>query len=295
MSSSEEILDKIRADNRSGASTLYTRALEYLRAAIDELSTIPAADLIRELAKLPDKIRSAKPEMAPFVNLANGIRRHLEQIDSESDPLDSMCNWVDRLATKDAESPKKLASHASGLIPDGSRILTISMSSSIVAVFEHHPARETLSVVVPEGRPMCEGVDLAQKLDDFGVPAEVIADLAVERYIADCDLFLTGADAVTEEYLVNKIGTGIFAGLMRSAGKKTVAVFAENKLVSASDFAFEPEMYPPEEISDVALSHGRVTNFYFESVDLSRFSQFVTDSGIKSLSELKRLVRYVSL
>ncbi len=294
MSSSAEIFDRIRADNRSGAATLYTQALEYLRAVVDEISVTSTSDHSAKLSGLPNRIRSVKPEMAPFVNLANRLHRKLERVRSESDAMDSLRKWIDSLAANNTESPQKLASHAAGLIPEGSRILTISMSSSIVAVFEHHPARETLSAVVPEGRPMCEGVDLARKIDVFGVRTEVIADLAVERCIAECDLFLTGADAVTEEYLVNKIGTGIFAGLMRAAGKRNVAVFAENKLVSTSDFSFEPEMYPPEEISDVELSYGRVANFYFESIDISRFSHFVTDSGIKSESEIRQLVEYVS-
>jgi len=294
MLSSEQILTGIKSDNRSGASTLYNHILTYTRCYLDELSDAKEDKQEALLKSLPARVQSAKLEMAPFVNLASQLRKRIGDVNINPKILQSLITFVTDLEKKHEDSTRNIALNTEPFIPNDARIVTISMSSTVLAVFQHHPAPETLTVIVPESRPECEGVDFTVKLDKIGVHTEIIADFAVEKYASECDIFLCGADAVTENYLVNKIGTGLIALLVNSAGGKCISVFDESKIVSSADFAFNPHEYSPDELTTVSLRNGRISNYYFESVDLTRFTHFITETGPKSLSEIKQMVEHIS-
>lgn len=165
--------------------------------------------------------------------------------------------------------------------------MTISFSSAFHDLLVHHPARSTLTVIVPESRPMCEGVQLARALGSIGVNTVLIADFAGGNYIDRSDIFVCGADAVTESYLINKIGTALVTKAMHDAGKSTIALFTEIKLIRGDVFKYSPRLFSESEICAEPIPGCSIENSYFEKCPLENFTHLISDKNAYTPDSLR--------
>jgi translation initiation factor 2B subunit (eIF-2B alpha/beta/delta family) len=81
-----------------------------------------------------------------------------------------------------------------------------------------------LSVIVCESRPLCEGVAMARRLAAAGIDVTLITDAQAGVFVEQSDVVLLGADAVTPDGIVNKVGSRLLALAARAAGVPVVAV-----------------------------------------------------------------------
>ena len=279
MSYSLEILDDIAVDNLSGAAAIYRRAIEYFRAVLNDNSKASAQELNRILRESGRSLIHAQSEMAPLYNMVAAIHTTLETVTDDSKTSDCVASLLDRLADEHRSSSKNLTERAVSYVSERSTLLTISFSSAFHDLIVHHPVRRTLTVIVPESRPMCEGVQLAKALGSAGVKTVLIADFAVGNYIDRSDIFLCGADAVTESYLINKVGTALASKAMHEAGKSTIALFAETKLIKSEVLKYSPRFFPETEICDESIPGCSIENSYFEKCPLENFTHLISDKN----------------
>ena len=280
MISSQEIIESIAADNTSGAAILYRRSIDFFRAVLAENQSSDSTSLTAMLSEAARRVSSAQPAMAPLIKVAYQVKATVDQAASRDEDVASMIgNLLNRQLQESETAPERIASNASGLIPEGSTIVTISFSSAVLNTILHHPMKNSLTVVTPESRPVCEGVLFAKTLDEMGVRCILSTDFRVFSHLENADMFLCGADAVTEDYLVNKTGTGILARTCMETCGNSVALFDESKILPAKMYRFSQIAQPAGEITNNELKRGVVENYYFEKCPLSCFSKFVTPAG----------------
>lgn len=107
------------------------------------------------------------------------------------------------------KSHELLVKKGSRLIKNDMNIYSHCHSSSVLDILRYAKKKEKKNFVVytTEVEPLLQGRKTAEDLAKIGIKVIVGPDLSAEQLIKKCDLFLFGADAYTENFLVNKIGT----------------------------------------------------------------------------------------
>ena len=122
------------------------------------------------------------------------------------------------------------ARHARCLIPQGAHVVTISYSSTVVAVLGRHDLTVTIAQSLPGG----EGQKTARLLRRQGARVRVVPDTLMCESLAAAHLALVGADAVTPRLVVNKVGTRMLALAARDARRPCYVVADRSKWVPTS-------------------------------------------------------------
>jgi len=179
---------RIAGDHVNGSTAIAVRAARLMCRAIEAGA---AEEVARELL-------AVQPRMASVQYV---VRRALE---------DGVC--------ADAEVVRfsqEAGMRAAKLIRSGSVVMTHSASA---AVFAALCAAREITVIATESRPMLEGVKQARRLTKAGVEVELIVDAAMGLHVRRADVVLTGADAVTAESVINKVGTALMVRAAMEAG-----------------------------------------------------------------------------
>jgi translation initiation factor eIF-2B subunit delta len=118
-----------------------------------------------------------------------------------------------------------------------------------------------------------------------GIPVTVIADAAAAAILKTASLVLVGADRVTQDNVVNKIGTRMIATAAREMNIPVYAGCDSSKFIAAAGDEDCDVEHPGAELWPDAPSGVRVLNRYFEPVPLELFSSIVTEWKMLSAEE----------
>lgn len=190
----ERELAGIATDAVHGAAELYARALGLA-------SRLPA----ELLPALGEALLRGRRDMAPLLNLALAL---VNSPDPEPE--------LDRRIAAAKRAAGLIVTRARTAIGTGRRIITISRSSTVLAVLA---ALEPGRVLCLESEPGGEGRRFAALLGERGIPAETVPDADLDTAVKGVELGLCGADTVTEYLFVNKIGTRRLAEVLCALGK----------------------------------------------------------------------------
>jgi ribose 1,5-bisphosphate isomerase len=141
-----------------------------------------------------------------------------------------------------------------------------------------------------------EGRALAEALAAQGTRVSVIADSAAASVLNQVDLVLVGADKVTPEFLLNKVGTRMIALAARERDVPMYAVCDTSKFVDADyQFASARDRRSPDELWPQAPSGVVIVNRYFEPTPLALFTAIITEDGELSPDETARRAKKASI
>ena len=211
-SSLQRMLEEIASDTTHGASELYLRLLGELSVAT------------RFPDDLPDRLRRICGDMAPFIFLA--------------DELEGSSSWKD-LAWELLEARRTdinlIAEAVLGILPEKATLFCHSRSGTVLAVLEKISSSidrvfQTISEPGEEGR------DAHQEIENMGIQAFLVDDGARGDIPSSRAIPLLGADAVTTEFFVNKIGSARITATAVEAGVPVYVVASREKLI-------RPELY----------------------------------------------------
>jgi len=266
------LVDEIRSDRASGAAKQTLRAARLLgecsQYAPDDLPEIAAA------------LIAAQPATGSVYNLVKLALRSPDVAVACQEFLESM-----------ERSAARVAEITAALVSDGATVMTHSFSSTILtALREASHGGKRFSVICPESRPICEGIAMAASLGMSGIAASLIADSAIHRMLSEARLVLVGADAVSPRGIFNKTGTALLALSARELG---VPVY-----VLCSSCKFLPRFYepPPETLKDPRellehdVPHVTVVNYHFDMTPLDYVSGIVTEAGVLTPAELRKML-----
>ena len=152
-----------------------------------------------------------------------------------------------------------VARAAEYVLPRRAVVLTHSASSNVVNALTRNRKR-IAAVLCTVSLPGGEGRALSRRLERAGFSSEVVSDAAIASAAERADVALVGADAVTEDGAVNKVGTRLVALAALDAEIGFYVLAGTSKLLPArvlrSAEAADYEETPLGLIDAVVAEHG---------------------------------------
>ena len=190
---------------------------------------------------------------------------------------------------EDAE--KKIAKIGSKLIRNGSVVFTHCHSSSVVEILKEAAKTKKFTVWNTETRPLFQGRITAKELAAEKIKVNCVVDSAAYLALKEADIFLIGADAITEKKIYNKIGSNLMALTAKQLRIPLYVCSDSWKFTSKKVFVEErkgKEIWenPPKGVS--------VKNFAFESIDMGLVKLVVSELGVLSQKDFIRKVKKVN-
>jgi len=292
-----QLLQRLRTDNVSGATTLVELALDILEAfATQETSPTPH-EFVTALETLVNALLAAQPSMAVLINLA----QHVLQVGPEDLPLTTVREQLQQTLTafrRDLHaSTAALCQRALAILPSQSTVLTYSNSATVIAALRYaHDHGRIRRVLLSESRPAYDGRLQAAALLEYGMAVAYSIDMALFERLAEASVVVVGADAVFPEYLVNKLGTRALAQLAQLQGIPCFSLCAANKfLPTAATALLRIVEHPGQEVWPDAPDGLVISNRYFDTTPLTLLSGIVSDQGIYTPEALRLLLQQQQL
>jgi len=281
------------ADRRSGSNELAAQAAEILREYF-AAHNLPEA--IAGLSGLVRTIIESQPSMAAVINTVNRICLAVEDKGAALDNP-AIEEIFSTISSARKQSQKQSIGYAAGLLRGVKHVCTYSRSSMVeTALLQTKKEGGDFSVVLSEARPGGEGITLAKNLAGAGVEVELCVDAALPGMLEECDCLILGADAVTGERFLNKIGSAV---LYREALRQKTPVY----IIANYEKFLPPELEKYLRISDLShetifdLSHPsiRAVNRLFEWCLNERVDFFIGDFGRVPGCEIGRHIKSVKV
>jgi len=294
-----QVVKEVEADNVSGASELSRKAASSFVLFASENSTDSGEEYFRGLLRLGADLILAQPHMASIFNMVNSILYSVEQVIptlSGSELAGFTREKAEEFIGNSLNAIQLIAENGEGLIAEDSKVLTFSASGSILAILKK--AKEMgrdFDVVVCESRPMFEGRLLARFLGNAKIPVTLITDASMGVFAKDADLFLVGADSVSEASFVNKVGTFYLCLLSREYHVPLYVACERSKFISSKWRPLPHAGGDPGQILDSELLNVKAENPYFEEIPLSFCRQVITNEGFFSPADIPRYIRKTRL
>src|SRR6266571_2478322 len=296
----QNAIDKIVTDNTSGAAEILRRAADaFSLLNPEQITSSPLSVEQARKAVLDTSVAvvRAQPDMSPLVRLASAAVAAARQSTDAASVLKSAEEAARGFIAKAELATGAAACQAANSIPNGATVLTHSRSSTVLEAFiEACRHGKDFTVIATESRPMMEGRVLAEALAAEGMRVSLIADAAAAQLLDEVNLILVGADKVTPEYLVNKIGTRMITLAARERGVPAYAVCDTSKFTNADYFSgSDRDRRSSDELWPDAPPGVVVVNRYFEPVPLALFAAIITEDGELSTDETARHAERASI
>lgn len=285
----ENLIRDVSEDNTSGAVELTRKGAQVLVLLAEETTAQETRQFLAELVAAGKGLIEAQPSMAPLFNLVNTV------LSSVRKPQDA--GEARRVAKSAAQSfgadldtrGEQIGLEALSLISDGSTVLTYSRSSTVLGALLLARARgRAFRVLCTESRPMYEGRRLARELAQEDIATTLIVDAAVARFVDQIDLVVVGADSVSSQGLVNKVGTHGVALAAKAQGVPFYALCGTEKFLPPDYPYLEIERKDPREVWEDAPREVTVLNYYFDVTPLEYLTGLVTEKGILYRSQVEK-------
>jgi len=260
--SAEEIVQ----DDQKGAA-------ELLEDVVESIQNMKR----NEIGPYLETLVTRRYSMTPLVNLANRIFISLER---EKD-IDSIVKDVEDEFLSRRE---KAVANMKSLLEDNdyTTILTHSYSSTVV-----QSLTSAEKVKVLESRPKKEGRKTAKKLSTRGTKVEFWIDAGMCKALENVDCVVVGADSISKEGVLNKIGTRPLALISDPFDIQFYVVADTSKILSSKIPTPRGESHPPEEVWDNDYDV-MVKNDYFELTRLKR-ADLITENGRMKGKKIKKI------
>jgi len=276
-------------DRVSGATALARRAALLLRSAARD----DGRGLVRwqqDLRALGEGLMAAQPAMGSVLTVVDLAWRAGEEATRVREGERAVRRAMERYLRWQPGAIARVAGRLPGLLPRDAACLTLSSSEVVYRALLAARHRGRLArVMVAESRPGCEGVATARRLAARGVPVAVIVDALSPAVVAEVDVVVLGADAVTRMAVWNKCGSLGVALAASAAGRPTLVVTTEDRLLPPPLArrvvipAAEPAAVLPRPPRGV-----RVVNRLFDATPLRLVTWVVTEEGTMEPATVKR-------
>lgn len=231
-------------------------------------------------------------EMKDFAVLSHFINYITEQLSKNNDLLD-LPQIIQRYNHKWEDICEKMAKNLRSVLNFKDKtVLLHSNSGSVSELFKLLSYENTdVNVIQTESRPKNEGIIQAEQIGNLGFPVTLIADTAIQHFIAKIDYILLGADSIFQDYFVNKIGSYSIALMARKFQIPIYVISDSRKLWKNMPSSFTrkwdgPKNYPTEELYDGNHPNIEVVNIYFESIPNQYIESIITEEQIYQPEEL---------
>ncbi len=250
------------------------------KAALDAYYLFPSKETKHKLLSL----RPTEPMMARVLS------------EAETTSKDKILNHFD-------SAQEKINSFVNGIVKNKDIIFTHCHSTNVVnsLIYSKHKGKR-FQVYNTETRPLFQGRKTAKELSSAGIKVTQFVDSAIqialtkeqdkEQNTSPVTKVFLGADALTKDGIVNKVGSGIIA---RIAFEEKIPVY-----IIADSWKFTNKFVPLEqrglnELWDNAPKNVRIKNPAFEFVNKKHISGVITELGLMKYSEFLKTVGKIKI
>jgi translation initiation factor 2B subunit (eIF-2B alpha/beta/delta family) len=286
------------AEDRSSGSTDVARAfLEELARWAEQDRTGEPAAFRAELLLWLRRAQATQPSMALIhqfgvraLDVTETAVRHAAGMGDLRAALVASC----RAELDDLDATQTgVASTAADLIDTrGAWIATLSATGMVRdALIELRRRGLEPHALVGEGRPRREGRAMAATLAQGGVPVWLVVDAALPMLISQAKAVWIGADAVTEQGVINKVGSYAAALAAREHSVPVYALAGRRKFIPGATPALKILEMPGSEVWDEPVRDVKPRNVYYEVVPLELLRGVVVEDTVLGQGEAAQLAR----
>ena len=284
-------IGELADDHTSGAVEIATRAASVLLLFAAEAEAEDEHSFQRQLAAAGKALIQAQPSMAPLFNLVNSVVAGVQGARDLEAARKLVRTTSEAFRAELGRRSEMIAQRTLSLLPEGCTVLTHSRSSTVLAALQLAANRGRLAeVVCTESRPSYEGRTVAATLAREGIRTTLITDSAAAHFMGRVNLVMVGADSVSEDGLVNKMGTYAIALAARDQGVPLYALCGTEKLLPIDYPYFRIAPQDPQEVWPEHPQGVEVLNLYFDVTPLRYVSGVVTEQGVLTPGELQDIV-----
>lgn len=263
-----------------GASELARMALEIVAESADKAPADDLDALVAVLRERAGELIRGRPSMTPVRNLLGRWQDALESLPEDLPGARKAAHdEASALAQLSRNAAGMAAMHAANAIGRNRTIITISLSSTVRAVFERLRSRGVHAIVC-ESRPLYEGHKLARQLSEWSVKTTLITEAQMGLFVPKADVALVGADTLLANgSVVNKAGTYLLALAARDKGIPFYVCCESFKQREADMGELGLEWMDPKELGAPLLPHLQCANIYFDTTPAELVSALFTEEG----------------
>jgi translation initiation factor eIF-2B subunit delta len=284
-------IGELADDHTSGAVEIASRAANVLLLFAAEAEAEDEPSFRRQLATAGKALIQSQPSMAPLFNLVNTVVGGVQGARDLEAARKLVCTTSEAFRAELGRRSERIAQQALSLLPEGCTVLTHSRSSTVLAALQlAATGGRSVEVVCTESRPSYEGRTAAATLSQEGIRTTLITDSAAAHFMAQVNLVMVGADSVSGDGLVNKMGTYAIALAARDRDVPFYALCGTEKFLPADYPYFRIAPQAPQEVWPGHPQGVEVLNLYFDVTPLEYVSCVVTEQGVLTLRELQDIV-----
>ena len=294
-----ELLEEVKKDHFTGASELAHKAARTLGSFCKEWPSEDRAKFSEEFIWLAKELVRAQREITPIFNLANRTVNFLKAQPARLDArqiADQLAKQVSDFEKNSVQALGAIWKEGAELLPAKATVITFSSSASVLGIVRQaHKDKKQVKVFVCESRPLLEGRRLARMMAEEGIKVGLIVDAAAGFFMPKIDLVLVGADSISENNFVNKVGTYALTLLAQKQRKPVWVATEESKFISQEARGNPAIGGYPAEVWQQSLPQVTCLNPYFEVVPLDLVEKIITNQGILSPKEVPNFIRQFPL
>jgi translation initiation factor 2B subunit (eIF-2B alpha/beta/delta family) len=283
-SSVESDLKAILENRADGASSIADAIFDLFNSIIQNSGGRHIAQMKRAIRL----IRGRFSQMANIVTLLNFAERSMVALvpDDLIIALTEFRRGID-------ENRKSTIVTTAAILSGYKMIFTISNSTIVrKAAISARKIGWNGAVKIIESRPGNEGTILAETLAKAGISTMLAVDTVLPELIKGSDAVFLGADAVTQTYFVNKIGSRMAIDYARRYDKPVFVAADIGKFISNRKYRFAPDDNPTTEITGSKRKRLEIVNSYFEKVKPAGRFQYICGRQLFSPAGVKNILKH---
>ncbi|MAG07951.1 hypothetical protein CMO89_00605 [Candidatus Woesearchaeota archaeon] len=264
-----------------GAENVAKAAVLELKKCADKSTALTKTRLLRELEKTRQELFKSRATEPLMRNTLSYILSNIEGKDAEELKEGFYSNVkyaLDHFRTVE----NKIADIGANKIGNGMVVFTHCYSPTVMAILKKAKQKgRSFEVYNTETRPSLHGRVAASELNKLGVPVTHYVDSAMRLAVKEADIVLLGADAITPDKVISKIGSEMVAEL---ANRYDIPVFVCSNswrfdYKSIFDFGgLEPGK--AKEIWNNPPKNVKVCNYAFEKIELGLVTAVISEIGV---------------
>jgi ribose 1,5-bisphosphate isomerase len=263
MATLQQVVANIKSLKIQGSQTIAEAALKAWASAKNK----------KKASKLLKSARPTEPMLF----------RALHAVETGADPL--------KLIEKFGKDRQKIAQFGAGLVKNNSVVFTHCHSSTVVDILKTAKAQGKKFIVHnTETRPMFQGRITATELAKAGIPVKHFVDSAAMNAMKNADVFLIGADWISQKGVANKIGTELFAEIANKYFK--IPIYCCSHSWKYSDKGIKLEQRPAKEVWQNVPRGIDVHNPAFEIAEAQHIKGIISELGILGHKEFIKRVKW---
>tara|TARA_Y100000310_G_C20648092_1_gene797791 strand:+ start:809 stop:1612 length:804 start_codon:yes stop_codon:yes gene_type:complete len=184
----------------------------------------------------------------------------------------------------------KVVSTGEKIIKDNSKIFTHCHSTTVTRILvKANENNKKIEVFNTETRPLYQGRKTTRELIGKNIKTTHLVDSAAHEFIKKSNIFLLGADMITEEgEVANKIGSNMFAEI---ACRHKVPLYICTNSWKFSKKDLKIEQRDSKEIWDQKSNYLTIENPAFEKINPKYIKGIISELGVLSIRKFLKTVK----